>query len=136
MTDYLWNFPRTSLSKALTGLTALRVELDLPPGTLPGNALGDPRDATGAMVTQAQRAAKPASNPVIWIGRPGSAATSFTDPAGKTVTVPAKGDPTKFYMHIRTDKTVQKFDPTQYGLAPTDPAESTAVLGVWAGDTP
>jgi hypothetical protein len=132
MTDYLWNCPRTSLDKALAGLTALRIELDLPPGTLPGNALGDLRDASGAVVTRT-----PTDPPsATWIGRPGSPATSYTDPAGKTVTVPAKGDPTKFYMHIRTDKKAEKFDPSMYALSPTDPATSADVLGVWAGDTP
>jgi len=140
MTDYLWNCPRTSLDKALAGLTALRIELELPPGTLPGNALGDLRDASGAVVTRTPpdptKAGKTEPPSATWIGRPGSAATSFTDPAGKTVTVPAKGDPTKFYMHIRTEKKAEKFDPAMYALSPTDPATSADVLGVWAGDTP
>jgi hypothetical protein len=134
--DYLWTFPRTGLDKALTGLTALRIELGLPSGTLPGNALGDPRDASGAVVTPlpADDLAKPAPDPTAWIGRPGSAASSYEDMDGKTIDVPARGDPSKYYMHIRTGQDVEKFDPSQYGLMPSDPAESAAVLGVWAGD--
>ena len=136
MTDYLWNFPTTGLALALDGLDALRTELGLPAGVLPGNALGDRRDALGVIVTPlpADDLSKPAPDKTLWIGRPGSAAASFTDLAGTTVEIPAKGDPAKYYMHIRTDKDVPGFDPAVYGLQPTDPAESAAVLGVWAGD--
>ena len=132
MTDYLWNFPTSGLALALEGLDALRTELDLPHGALPGNALGDRRDALGVIVTPPADSATP--DRTVWIGRPGSAAASFTDLAGTTVEIPAKGDPAKYYMHIRTDKDVPGFDPAVYGLQPTDPPESAAVLGVWAGD--
>ena len=136
MSDYLWNFPVTGLALALEGLDALRAELGLAPGTVPGNALGDRRDATGAIVTPlpADDVTKPAPDVTAWIGRPGSAASSYKDMNGQDVEVPAKGDPGCYYMHIRTDRDAPGFDLAAYGLEPTDPATSAAVLGVWAGD--
>ena len=136
MSDYLVNFPTSGLALALEGLDRLRMEMGLPPGTLPGNALGDRRDASGDVVTTlpADDLTKPAPDVTAWIGRPGSAASSYKDMNGQNVEVPAKGDPTRYYMHIRTDAEAPDFDPAAYGLEPTDPATSAAVLGVWAGD--
>ena len=135
MNDYLWNFPTTGLALALQGLDALRAELSLPPNAMPGNALGDPRDAEGNVVvvplSDEQR-----EDSVVWVGRPGMAAYTYTDPNNVVVEVPAKGDPGRYYMHIRTadDLGAVAFDPSQYGMVVTGRAESAAVLGVWAGD--
>jgi hypothetical protein len=135
MTDYLWNFPVTGLPLALDGLAALRGKLGLSESAVPLNALGDPRDTTGAIITPVARIpGKTSGVPVAWIGRPGSAATSFADPTGKTVNMAAKGNPDRYYMNIRSDKTATGFDPAAYGFVTTPPAESAAVLGVWAGD--
>lgn len=135
MSDYLWNFPVTGLPLALEGLAALRVKLGLSESAVPLNALGDPRDTTGAIVVvPAGTIGKPTGVPAVWVGRPGSAATSFVDLVGKTVNVAAKGNPDRYYMHIRSDKTVTGFDPAAYGFAVTPPAESAVVLGIWAGD--
>jgi hypothetical protein len=137
VSDYLWNFPTTGLALALGGLDALRVELGLDATALFGNALGDPRDANGDVV--APNAGRDITDPPppapAWYGRPGTAAYSYEDPLlGKTVDVPALGDPACYYMHIRTILEASAFDPAAYGLMPTDPAESAAVLGLWAGD--
>jgi hypothetical protein len=109
MSDFLWTFPRTGLAKALDGLTALRVELGLPPGALPGNALGDPRDGWH------------------WLDRPdparpwprlshGLATRERGDQLHRSRRqdryAPREGHPTKF--HRRTDKRPE-FGPTQYG---------------------
>ena len=120
MNDYLWNFPTTGLALALQGLDALRAELSLPPNAMPGNALGDPRDAEGNVVI-VPSSDEPREDSVVWVGRPGTA---------------AKGDPDRYYMHIRTadDLSAVAFDPSQYGMVVTGRAESAAVLGVWAGD--
>lgn len=135
MSDNLWSFPRTGLARALEGLAALRDGLGLPPDAQPGNALGDPRDANGEIVVpQAGAIDDPPPVPPAWIGRPGSAASSYQDMSGATVAIPAKGDPDRYYMHMRTDIDAPGFDPADYGFEPTDPAESAAVLGVWAGD--
>lgn len=136
MTDYLWNFPKTGLALALDGLKALRTDLGLTDDVMPLNALGDPRDTAGAIVTPVSGPAKPAGVSVAWIGRPGIPATSYVDMSGKTVNVPAKGNPDRYYMSIRSDKTATGFDPAAYGLSVTPPAESADVLGVWAGDAP
>ena len=136
MSDYRVNFPVTGLALALDGLDALRTELGLAKNVLPGNALGDRRGVNGDVVTTlpADDLSKPAPDVTAWIGRPGSAASSYKDMNGQDVEVPAKGDPSRYYMHIRTDKDAPDFDPAAYGLEPTDPVESAAVLGVWAGD--
>ena len=136
MSDYRVNFPVTGLALALEGLDALRAEMGLPEGALPGSALGDPRNANGdvAMPRGVDDTAEPITTDAVWIGRPGTAASSYMDFDGKTVESPARGDPSRYYMHIRTDKDAPGFDPSNYGLEPTDPATSAAVLGVWAGD--
>ena len=125
MSDLLYNFPTTGLALALDGLAALRADVG---DSGPLNALGDPRDPSGAIVAPGE--------PVVWIGRPGSPATSYEGMDGKSVDVPAKGDPGRYYVHIRTGQnaTARLFDAAAYGLVPTDPYESAMVLGVWAGD--
>ena len=129
MTDFIWNFPTAGLALALEGLDALRADLGTEAAL---NALGDPRDAEGNIAPPFDGS----NTPPAWVGRPGTAATSYDDPlAGKTIELPAKGDPGKYYMHLRTDRdTSAGFDPEAYGLAVTVPAESAAVLGIWAGD--
>ena len=123
MSDLLYSFPTTGLALALDGLAALRADVG---DSGPLNALGDPRNATGAIVAPGE--------PVVWIGRPGSPATSYEGMDGKSVDVPAKGDPGRYYVHIRADHKATLFDAAAYGLVPTDPYESAMVLGVWSGD--
>jgi len=133
MTDYRWNFPTSGLALALDGLAALRAELGMSEDAMLQNALGEQRNAAGepAIVTvDGMRSTSDA----VWTGRPGSAATSYSDPSGKTIDIPAKGDPGRYYMHVRTDREAPGFDPAQYGMEPTDPTESADVLGIWAGD--
>ena len=100
MSDYRVNFPVTGLALALEGLDALRAEMGLPQGALPGNALGDRRDASGDVVTPlpADDVSKPAPDVTAWIGRPGSAASSYKDMNGQDVEIPAKGDPSRYYI--------------------------------------
>jgi hypothetical protein len=133
--DYRLNFPTTGLALALEGFDALRAELMIETNTLLGHMLGDPRDADGNVVNPVDD--DPQSTRVVWVGRPGMAAYTYTDPiTDQIIEVPAKGDPARYYMHIRTetDRTTVSTDLTQYGMVATDPAESAAVLGVWAGD--
>jgi hypothetical protein len=135
--DYRLNFPTTGLALALEGFDALRAELGIETNTLLGHMLGDPRGADGNIVVPPVRSIDdPPDTSVVWVGRPGMAAYTYTDPNDEVVEVPAKGDPSRYYMHIRTmdDHGAVAFDPAQYGLLPTDPVESAAVLGVWAGD--
>jgi hypothetical protein len=135
--DYRLNFPTTGLALALEGFDVLRAELGIETNTLLGHMLGDPRDADGnVVVPQPRDIGDPPDTSVVWVGRPGMAAYSYTDPNDQVVEVPARGDPARYYMHIRseTDRTTVSTDLTQYGMAATDPAESAAVLGVWAGD--
>jgi len=129
MTDHRWNFPTSGLALALDGLAALRAGLGLSE-----NALGDQRNAAGALATVTVDGMRSTSD-AVWTGRPGSAATSYSDElSGKTVEIPAKGSPDRYYMHIRTDSEAPGFDPAAYGLADTDLTESADVLGIWAGD--
>lgn len=132
--DYPLNFPTTGLALALEGFDALRAELGIETNMLLGHMLGDPRDADGNVVNPVDD--DPQSTRVVWVGRPGMAAYTYTDPNDQVVEVPARGDPDRYYMHIRTasDQSGVAFDPAQYGMVPTDPAESAAVLGVWSGD--
>lgn len=135
--DYQWNFPTTGIALALEGLAALRAVLGLDVDAMPGNALGDLRDANGDIFVPPVTSigGPPPSMAGIWIGRPGTAAYSVQDPwTGRVTEFPAKGDPSRYYMHFRTTQDAPGFDPAAYGWVPTDPAESAAVLGVWAGD--
>jgi hypothetical protein len=124
-TDYRLTFPVTALASGVEGIAALRAELKSG-GDNAQNALGDPRDATGAVVV-------PAPGVEVWYGRPGSAATSYTDLNGNVVQVPARGDPSLYYCHIRSDQPVA-FDPAQHGMRDADAAGSAQVLGIWLGD--
>jgi hypothetical protein len=136
--DYPLNFPTTGLALALEGFDALRAELGVETNTLLGHMLGDPRDAEGNIAMSPTGGGPgPQESNVVWVGRPGMAAYTYTDPiTDQVIEVPARGDPDRYYMHIRTetDRTTVTTDLTQYGMVSTDPAESAAVLGVWSGD--
>jgi hypothetical protein len=69
----------------------------------------------------------------VWYGRPGSAATSYTDLDGDVVQVPARGDPALYYVHIRSGQDIA-FEPTQHGMRDADAVASAQVLGIWLGD--
>jgi hypothetical protein len=134
MTDYRWNFPTSGLALALDGLAALRAGLGLSDDAMLQNALGDHRNAAGEPATVTVDGMRSTSD-AVWTGRPGSAATSYSDAlSGKTIDIPAKGDPGRYYMHIRPAREAPGFDPAAYGMADTDPTESADVLGIWAGD--
>jgi hypothetical protein len=132
MTDFRLSFPVASLVTGIQGLRALR-EAE---GGNAQNALGDPRDASGNIVYPDPNAPIGTPPPDVWYGRPGSAATSYTDLNGNTVQVPAKGDPALYYCHNRTGLEARAFRPGQYGMKDSDPKASAAVLGIWLGDTP
>lgn len=119
-TDFLYKFPVSDLPQALTALAALDAA-----GLHPDNMLGDPRSASGAVVLDLKQA--------VWRGGQGQAAYTYTDLSGATVSVPAQGDPSYFYIAARADldPTLLPFDLGAYGLVQTAPAESASVLGVW-----
>lgn len=130
-TDYLFKFPKTGLATALQGFVALRsAGLLGGSASMPDNMLGTLRDVQGNPVSDPATAA--------WRGDPGTAASSYTDPdTNQQVNVPARGDPTQFYVAIRATDTPEAvaaagINPADYGLTVCDPAESAAVLGVWA----
>ena len=131
MNDYRLTFPVTALANGLEGYAVLREELAPDHAQ---NALGDPRDASGNIVVPDPNAPIGTPSTVVWHGRPGSAATSYTDLNGNTVQVPAKGDPTLYYVHIRSAMPAGEFDPTQHGMKDADPKAGAAVLGIWLGD--
>ena len=86
-------------------------------GVQPRQMLGDPIVVAGAVVAR---------------GRPGRATINIIDElTGDPVSVPAIGDPTKTYLHIRTTAPLD-FDATAYGWAESSESDSRAVLGVWA----
>ena len=130
MTDFRLSFPVTTLGTGISGLRALR-EAE---GGNVQNALGDPRDASGNIVYPDPNAPIGTPPPEVWYGRPGSAATSYTDLNGNVVQVPAKGDPALYYVHIRSGLEAKAFRPGQYGMKDSDPKASAAVLGIWLGD--
>jgi hypothetical protein len=132
MTDFRMSFPVTSLGTGISGLRALR-EAE---GGNTQNALGDPRDATGNIVYPDPNAPIGTPPPDVWYGRPGSAATSYTDLNGNVVQVPARGDPALYYVHIRSGLEAKAFRPGAHGMKDADPKASAAVLGIWLGDTP
>jgi hypothetical protein len=134
--DYMLTFPVTALANGVRGITALRAELQSDTNATPINALGDPRDADGNIVYPDPDAPIGTPPPDVWHGRPGSAATSYTDLSGNVVQVPAKGDPALYYVHIRSSHEAKAFRPGQYGMKDADPKASAAVLGIWLGDTP
>jgi len=108
--DYRFKFK--DLARALTAMAALRAAGILGTSAIPLNMLGDPRDSSGN--TTADEAQ------IAWLGRRG------TGDGGS--------DPASWYIHIRSevDPASLPFSPVDYGLTPSDPAESAAVLGVWA----
>jgi hypothetical protein len=132
MTDFRMSFPITSLGTGINGLRALR-EAE---GGNAQNALGDPRDASGNIVYPDPNADPNTPPPDVWYGRPGSAASSYTDLNGNVVQVPARGDSSLYYVHVRSELPAGEFDPTQHGMKDSDPKASADVLGIWLGDTP
>jgi hypothetical protein len=135
MTDYRLTFPVTALVAGVDGIATLRAELQSDT-TNRVDALGDPRDASGNIVYPDPNAPIGTPPPDVWYGRPGSAATSYTDLNGDIVQVPAKGDPTLYYVHIRSALPAGEFDPTQHDMKDADPKASADVLGIWLGDAP
>jgi hypothetical protein len=139
--DYRLMFPISGLAQALQFLAGVRAAGFMGgSGALPDNMLGDPRDSSGNIVT-----AVDANGALIghaFTGRPGIPASSYTDPnSGETVNVPAAGDPTMMYMHLRSPVSQAQsaalqaqlnLSPAGYGITPSDPVVSAAVLGVWA----
>lgn len=118
-TDFLLKTP--DLQTAAQSLAALKAGGYLAAGDGPDNMLGDTQSVTVGGTTLTIRARK------------GIAAANYTDPQGATVQVPARGDPTLWYIAIRTSVvSADPIDPATYGLTVCDPVESAAVLGVWA----
>jgi hypothetical protein len=132
MNDYRLTFPVTALANTVNALAMLRAELE----SGVRNELGDPRDANGDIVYPDPDAPIGTPPPQVWYGRPGSAATSYTDLEGNVVQVPARGDPALYYVHIRSSLEARAFRPGQYGMKDSDPKASAAILGIWLGDTP
>jgi hypothetical protein len=132
MTDYRLTFPVTALVAGVGGIATLRAELQSDTANRV-DALGDPRDANGNIVYPDPSAPIGTRPPDVWYGRPGSAATSYTDLNGNVVQVPVKGDPTLYYCHIRSGQDIA-FDPTQHDMRDADPKASADVLGIWLGD--
>jgi hypothetical protein len=122
--DHRFKFTLASLPQALTALTALRQIGLVGAGDIPQNMLGDPRDTQGNVVTTAP----------AFVGRQGIPASSYTDPQGTIITIPAKGDPGCWYVAIRTqvDPSTLPLNPADYGLETCPADESAAVLGVWS----
>ena len=100
----------------------------------PINALGDPRDANGDIVVPDPNAPIGTPPPDVWYGRPGSAATSYTGPDGVVVDLPARGDPSLYYVHIRSEQDAPAFRADQHEMTDSDAVDSAAVLGIWLGD--
>lgn len=118
MHDYRYRFPDSGWPAALHFMrlvTAGRIT----------NMLGDPLDPTGAP-TALETAAV--------FARRGTAARTFAAHGGAPVTVPARGDPGFWYVHVRADITPDALpaDPLTWGFEAVTAEESAAVLGVWA----
>jgi hypothetical protein len=133
MNDYRLTFPVTALVAGLSGIEQLRAELQSDTVNRV-DALGDPRDSTGAIVYPDPNAPPGAPPPDVWYGRPGSPASTFTDLNGNVVQVPARGDPSLYYVHIRSELPAGEFDPTQHGMRDANAVDSAQVLGIWLGD--
>lgn len=124
--DYRFRFAVGDLATALQALDALRAAGTIADGSLPDNMLGDPMDASGGAVSR---------DVAAWFGRQGTAAVTFPDPAGGgDITVPQKGDPGSFYVHIRSIVAPGDLglNPAEFGLVPISAEESAVVLGVWS----
>ena len=138
MNDYRLTFPVTALVAGIAGVRALRERSLQSNGDNEQNALGDPLDATGSNENPDPSAPIGTPPPEVWYGRPGSAATSYTD-LGKWQRCPGAGqghDPALYYVHIRSSHEAKAFRPGLYGMKDSDPTASAAVLGIWLGDTP
>jgi hypothetical protein len=133
MNDYRLTFPVTALVAGVEGIAALREQLQSETIT-PINALGDRRVSDGTIFVPDPNADINTSPPDTWYGRPGSAATSYTDLNGTVVQVPAKGDPALYYVHIRSEQEAGAFRPDRYEMTGADLTDSAAVLGIWLGD--
>lgn len=127
MNDYRLTFPVASLDRGVRGVKALREATNV------SNALGDPRDANGniVIIPPHEPGVPP---PDVWYGRPGSTATTVVGPNGETIDIPAKGDPSLYYVHVRSEQDAPSFDPTEYEMKDADAVDSAAVLGIWFGD--
>ena len=126
--DYRFRFPITGLAQALTLLAALRASGLLAGEIVPENMLGEARRDDGSVTDRG-------ASDMSWVGSPGRAASSYTDPdTNQQVVVPAAGDPAFYYIHIRSYIAPAQLglNPASFGMTPSDPAESAAVLGVWA----
>jgi hypothetical protein len=139
--DLQVNFSLTSISKFVTFVSSARVAHYFDGGAnLPDNMLGDPRDASGNIVT----ATDPTTGALVGVvfkGRPGQAAFSYTDLGGNVVNVAAVGDPTRMYIDVRAPvssaaltavlaqagKTLASYD-----VVVSDPVVSAQILGTWA----
>lgn len=122
-TDYQFKF--SNLVQGLAGIQALGAAGLFDVNALPQNALGSPRDNTGALVADPTTA--------TWVGGQGMPASSYTDSdTQQVVQVPATGDGSSFYIGIRSEVATIAFDPSAYGMTVSDPMESASVLGVWA----
>lgn len=116
-TDYRFRFPVASLGVVLAHMPALRAWLRTGPGAsfCAENMLGDRFDAAG--------------NPAV-VNPDGTDNAVFAGRQGG----PGGGDPAMMYFHYRAIAPlgVIPFIPASIGLVVTTPAESAAVLGVWA----
>ncbi len=121
MTEYTdYRLRARSLDDIRAALAALRTAGLVGDAEGPENMLGDPQtDAEGRLAFRASR---------------GRAALTVQDEDGQTLTIPARGDPDFWYVAVRALRRPEELpvDPTAYGLEWCDPAESAAVLGVWA----
>jgi hypothetical protein len=138
--DFLFSFPLSGITTATAFLSGARAQHFFNGGySLPDNSLGDPRDASGNIVTTTDANGNLVG--VVFNGRPGQAAYSYTDPSGNTVNVAAVGDPTRMYMAVRVPVTQAQLTAiltrlgrnlALYGIAVTDPTLSAQLLGVWS----
>lgn len=126
-----YRFETTNLALASTLFDALSVSAyagNVKARAYLANMLGDP--IFSGTATDAD------GNPLmIARGRAGTPASSFTDADfGFTIDVPAVGVVGTTYFCIRSvvPPGALPFKPSDYGLVPSDPAVSIAVLGVWA----
>lgn len=117
--DYRYHFPLTGVALAADAFTAWCAGGLLAADAPPDNMLGEPILLNGTQIA---------------CGRAGRPAVAFTDAdTGAAITIPAAGDADFIYIHLRSELALPAgFAPAAYGLVATDPAESAAVLGVWA----
>jgi len=117
--DYKFHFPTTDLQKVLGVVIALRKAGLLKVDELPSNMLGNDIIVDGVVVLRGS----------VGVGS-STYKDTFTD---YLVTIPARGDPAMTYVNIRTATEIPaSFDPSIFGLIPTDDQTSRDVLGDWA----